>query len=214
MSSVYPIDSEGIWCQMRIDATRGGAALFLDRDGVIVEETDYLCRVEDIAIVPGAAAVIAAANRESIPVIVVTNQAGIGRGYYGWDDFAAVQASIVSALETHGARLDAIYACPHHPTGRGAFFHADHPARKPNPGMIVRAARDLDLNLRGSWLIGDRASDIEAARGAGLAGAMHVMTGVGEMSRVESAALAGTDFEVRFGASIEDAMLLPIFARP
>jgi D-glycero-D-manno-heptose 1,7-bisphosphate phosphatase len=207
----YPIDSDGIWREVRRrDAT--GAALFLDRDGVVVEEAEYLCRVEDIDIVPGAAAAIAAANRRKIPVVLITNQAGIGRGYYGWREFAVVQNALTRALESQGAFLDAVYACPFHPDGKGAFAHPDHPARKPNPGMILRAADDLGLHLDRSWLVGDRTIDIEAARRGGLAGALLVMTGYGEAERSRSAAYAIPTFEVRFGASIARVPTLPIFA--
>lgn len=206
----HPIDSEGVWCQVAADARRGGAALFLDRDGVVVEETEYLCRVEDILLVPAAAAVICAANRRGVPVVLVTNQAGIGHGYYGWSEFSAVQEAILARLKAQGARFDAVYACPHHPTGKGAFCHPDHPARKPNAGMILRAATDLALNLQASWLVGDKSVDIEAAKRGGLAGAMQVMTGYGEAQRAQSAALAAPNFEVRFGRSIADAVTLPI----
>jgi len=211
-TSVYPIDAEGVWCGVHAGATRGGPALFLDRDGVVVEETDYLCRAEDAVLVQGAEAVIAAANRRGIPVVLVTNQSGVGRGYYGWGDFAAVQEAISSQLAVQGgAWLDAVYACPHHPTATGVFCHPDHPARKPNPGMLLRAAAALDLELRKSWLIGDRAVDIEAAKRAGLAGAMLVTTGYGKNDRMKAKTLAAADFEVRFATSIADAPSLPIF---
>jgi D-glycero-D-manno-heptose 1,7-bisphosphate phosphatase len=208
----HPIDLEGVWCEVGVGARRGGPALFLDRDGVVVEETGYLCKVQKIAIVSAAPAVIAAANERDIPVVLVTNQAGIGRGYYGWGHFAAVQTAISSRLEALGARLDAVYACPHHPAGKGAFLHPDHPARKPNPGMILRAAADLALDLHKSWLVGDKAIDIEAAKRGGLAGALLVMTGYGETERLRSAALAAANFEVRFGQSIIEAVSLPILA--
>jgi len=207
-----PIDSEGVWCEVRDGAARGGPALFLDRDGVVVEETEYLCRVEDIAVLPGVAGVIAAANRRGVSVVLVTNQSGIGRGYFGWSEFAAVQHAIASVLEAQGARLDAVYACPHHASGRGVFAVPNHPARKPNPGMLLRAAADLDLDLRQSWMVGDKTIDVEAAKRAGLAGAMHVLTGYGEAERAESAQLAAPDFELRFGRSIADALALPILA--
>lgn len=208
-----PIDSEGVWCEVRDGAARGGPALFLDRDGVVVRETDYLSRVEDVAILPGAADVIAAANKRGVPVVLVTNQSGIGRGYFGWSEFSAVQQAIASALAAQGARLDAVYACPHHESGQGAFAVAHHPARKPNPGMLLRAAADLDLNLGGSWMVGDKTIDIDAARRASLAGAMHVLTGYGEAERAGSAQFAGPDFELRFGRSIADALTLPILTR-
>jgi len=207
-----PIDAEGIWRKVHASAARGGAALFLDRDGVVVQETDYLSRIENLALVPGAAAVIATANRRGVPVVLVTNQSGIGRGYFGWAEFAAVQRAMSSRLESQGARIDAVYACPHHAAGVGEYAVAHHPARKPAPGMLLRAAADLDLNLRQSWLVGDKRSDIEAAKRAGLAGAMHVLTGYGEVERAESAQLAEAGFEIRFGRSIADAVTLPILA--
>jgi D-glycero-D-manno-heptose 1,7-bisphosphate phosphatase len=208
----YPIDSEGIWREVRRDAARGGAALLLDRDGVVVEEVDHLCRVDDVAIIAGAGDIISAANRHRIPVVLVTNQAGIGRGLYSWTEFAAVQDAITGVLDAQGARLDAVYACPHHPQGKGSFLHPDHPARKPNPGMILRAAADLDIDLNSSWLVGDKTIDIEAARRAGLAGAMQVMTGYGTVEWRQSVALAAANFEVMQGNSIADAAILPIFA--
>jgi D-glycero-D-manno-heptose 1,7-bisphosphate phosphatase len=208
----HPIDTEGVWCEVRDHPRRGGAALFLDRDGVVVEEVDYLCRVEDVRLVPGAAGVIVAANRRNTPVVLVTNQAGIGRGLYGWAEFVAVQDAITEALQAQGARIDAVYACPHHPNGKGDFLHPDHPARKPNPGMILRAANDLSLDLPNSWLVGDKTIDVEAARRAGLAGAMQVMTGYGAAEWPRSAALATERFTVRSGRSIADTTTLPIFA--
>ena len=210
--SGYPLDGDGIWCEVRRRARRNGAALFVDRDGVVVKEIDHLCRVEDVAVLPAAAAVISAANRQGIPVVLITNQAGIGRGLYGWADFLAVQNAIIAVLEAQGARFDAVYACPHHPSGKGDFWHPDHPARKPNPGMILRAAADLGLDLKRSWLVGDKTIDVEAAKRAGLAGAMQVMTGYGGAEWPSSVALATAIFEVRQGRSIADAATLPIFA--
>jgi D-glycero-D-manno-heptose 1,7-bisphosphate phosphatase len=206
----HPLNSEGVWCEILAATAHGQPALFLDRDGAIVEETEFLCRVEDIVMISGASAVIAGANKRGIPVVMVTNQAGIGRGYYGWAEFKAVQTAILSALAAAGARIDAVYACPHHPSGQGAFAHPDHPARKPNPGMLLQAAADLALDLRKSWLVGDRATDIEAAKRAGTAGALLVATGYGRTERQLASSLATPTFEVRFGGSIADAMTLPI----
>jgi len=121
--SDHPLNSEGVWCELPTTPAPGRPALFLDRDGVIVEDTKYLCRAEDIIMIPGAAGVIAAANTRGIAVVLVTNQAGIGRGYYGWSEFKAVQQAIVFTLVAEGARLDAVYACPHHPEGRDEFAH-------------------------------------------------------------------------------------------
>ena len=207
------LDSDGIWCEVLPGVHRGGPALFLDRDGVVVEDVGYLSRTEEVALIPGAAEVIAIANARGLTVIIVTNQAGIGRGYYGWRDFAAVQEAILGALAAAGARIDAIFACGHHPAGNPPYAHPNHPARKPNPGMLLRAAEALGLDLGRSWLIGDKAVDIEAARAAGLAGAVHVLTGHGAAQRDEAAALAGRGFAVRLCRSIADApRLIPLLA--
>ena len=206
------IGDDQLWREILPRALRGRPALFLDRDGVVVVETGYLCRREDVALIPGAAEVISVANRSGIAVVLVTNQAGIGRGKFGWAEFAGVQETIASALAAQGARWDAVYACPHHPNANRPFAHPDHPARKPNPGMILRAAADLAIDLPMSWLVGDKASDIEAARRAGLAGALQVATGHGSTQRADAMALATAGFDVRTGRSIEDAMALPILS--
>jgi D-glycero-D-manno-heptose 1,7-bisphosphate phosphatase len=208
----YPLNAEGVWCEVLLRPPPGRPALFLDRDGTIIEETKYLCRVQDIAMIPGAANVVAAANRVGVAVVLVTNQAGIGRGYYGWAEFKRVQQAVVAALAAEGAELNAIYACAHHPEGCGVFSHPDHPARKPHPGMMLQAAADLELDLEKSWLVGDKSIDVEAARRAGIAGAMQVATGHGTTERQSVAQLATPPFEVRFGQSIADAITLPILS--
>jgi D-glycero-D-manno-heptose 1,7-bisphosphate phosphatase len=206
----HPLNSEGVWCQILKRPAPGRPALFLDRDGALVQETGYLHRVEDIHVIPGAAKAIATANQRRIPVIMVTNQSGIGRGYYGWIEFKFVQDAIVASLAAEGATIDAVYACAHHPEGQGLLAHPNHPARKPNPGMLLQAASDLALNLKSSWLVGDKADDIEAAKRAGIAGALQVATGHGDAGRQLAARLASPSFEVRFGQSIADVMTLPI----
>jgi D-glycero-D-manno-heptose 1,7-bisphosphate phosphatase len=210
--AAHPLNAEGVWCEVLTKPAPGRPALFLDRDGTVIEETEYLCRVEDVAMIPGAAGVIAAANKYSVAVVLVTNQAGIGRGYYGWAEFKAVQQAIIAALAAEGARLDAVYACAHHPEGREAFAHRNHPARKPNPGMLLQAASDLALDFKTSWLVGDKATDVEAAKRACIAGAMQIATGHGIAERQCVAGFATPTFEVRFGRSIADAMMLPILS--
>jgi D-glycero-D-manno-heptose 1,7-bisphosphate phosphatase len=209
-SAEHPLNSKGLWCQILRRPALGRPALFLDRDGAVIEDPGYLRRVEDIVVIPGAAQVIAAANQSGVAVVMVTNQSGIGRGYYGWDEFKSVQDAIVASLASEGARIDAVYACAHHPHAEGDLAHPDHPARKPNPGMLLEAASALTLDLKSSWLVGDKANDIEAAKRAGIAGALQVATGHGNAERERAATLAGPAFEVRFGRSIADAMALPI----
>jgi len=209
-SAEHPLDSEGIWCQILRRSTPGRPALFLDRDGVVIEDTGYLHRIDDIVIIPGAAEVIAAANKRHVPVIVVTNQSGIGRGHYGWGEFESIQEVIAASLAAEGATIDAVYACAHHPEAHGSLAHPDHPARKPNPGMLLKAASALALDLKSSWLIGDKADDIEAAKRARIAGALLVETGYGNTQRQRATMLASPAFEVRFGRSIADAKMLSL----
>jgi len=209
----FPLDQEGVWCDVHGQRQVAEPALFLDRDGVLVEETGYLSRIEDIKIIPGGAALVAQANRRGIPVIVVTNQAGIGRGYFGWQQFRTVQDSISASFADENASFDAVFACAHHAQGKDDFAHPNHPARKPNPGMITRAAKALTLDLSNSWLVGDKLIDVQTAKNAGLAGAMLVLTGYGATERDEAEKLKAPGFQVAIGKSIADAVTLPIFRK-
>lgn len=165
---------DGIWQAVRSDYpedTEKRAALFLDRDGVINIDSNYVFRVDDLQIIDGAAEMIAAANRRDIPVVIVTNQSGIGRGYFDWAAFTQFQAALEKALfERTGASIDAAFACAYHRDGVPPYNVDNHPGRKPNPGMILAGAERLSLELEASWLVGDRWGDIEAAIRAGLAG--------------------------------------------
>ncbi len=201
---------DGLWSQLLCDPAkyRGRAALFLDRDGAVVQEVNYLHRAQDVRVIPGAVDVIRRANKAGIPVIVTTNQAGIGRRYYAWEHFAEVQDRLIADLAAGDARIDAVYACPHHADARPPYQHPDHPARKPNPGMMFMARDNLGIVLNGSWIIGDRAIDLRAGRNAGLAGGTHVRTGHGTRSneRETALALASADFQVHTAESILDVL--------
>lgn len=159
-------------------------AVFLDRDGTLNVEVDYLHRVEDVALIPGAAAAVADLNRRGIPVVVVTNQSGIGKGKFTWVQYGAVMGRIDDLLKAEGARIDAAYVAPHHPEGKGPYQHPDHPDRKPNPGMLLRASEEHGVDLSRSWMIGDKRIDLEAGRNAGCRVAL-VRTGYGD--RVDGA---------------------------
>ena len=160
----------------------GRPAVFLDRDGTLNEEVDYLSDPDLLALIPGAAAALARLNAKGIPVVVVTNQSGIGRGKYSWQDFASVMSRMESLLALEHARIDAVYASAHHEKGLGEYAVADHPERKPNPGMLLRAAEEHGLDLTRSWMVGDKDIDLEAGRRAGCRVAL-VRTGYG--SRVD-----------------------------
>jgi D-glycero-D-manno-heptose 1,7-bisphosphate phosphatase len=169
------IDEDGVWVEI-LGQRRAAPALFLDRDGVVVVETHYLHEVEKTELIDGAGETIALANRRGLHVVLVTNQSGVGRGLYGWPEFAAVQDRIKADLAACGAHLDAVCACPHHPEFSEPLGR-DHPDRKPNPGMLLKAAKALDIDLARSWIVGDMHTDMAAGRNGGLAGAVHVQSG-------------------------------------
>jgi len=207
------IGSDGVWVQIvrKFTANSRTPALFLDRDGVIVEDTIDLCRPEDVQLLPGAAQVIATANRLSVPVVIVTNQSGVGRRVFGWQDFIAVQTRMLEILAAEGAFVEAVLACPHHPRAKPPYDHPDHPARKPNAEMLFRAAELLPLDLARSWIVGDRARDIAAGRNAGIEGALYVTPGNDRHPDEQAAALALAEqdrFRVLAGPTIEAALTL------
>jgi len=173
-------------------------AVFLDRDGTLNEEVDYLHRVEEVTLIPGAAAAVARLNALGIPVIVITNQSGIGRGYFGWEDYGAVMARIAEILAPEGAHLDGAYVAPYHEKGLGDYQHPDHPDRKPNPGMLLRAAEEHGLDLARSWMIGDKEIDVEAGHRAGCRSIL-VRTGYGAGGGDTRADRVATDLSEAIG---------------
>jgi D-glycero-D-manno-heptose 1,7-bisphosphate phosphatase len=144
-------------------------ALFLDRDGVINEDCGYCHRIDQWVWVPGIFETIKTANRLNLAVIVVTNQAGIARGYYDEAHFLALSRWMREELARNDAPINAVYYCPYHPEGQPPYDR-NSPLRKPGPGMLLQAARDHDIDLSRSLLIGDQESDIQAGRAAGLSG--------------------------------------------
>jgi D-glycero-D-manno-heptose 1,7-bisphosphate phosphatase len=144
-------------------------ALFLDRDGVLNEDHGYVCRWEDFRWIEGAREAVVAFNRAGWLVIVVTNQSGVGRGYYTEAEMHALHGRMREDLAAAGGHIDAFYFAPHHPDAADdAYRHPDPPDRKPNPGMILRALSEWPIERERSVLVGDKASDIEAAARAGV----------------------------------------------
>jgi len=143
-------------------------ALFLDRDGVINVDHGYVHRQEDTEWIPGIFELVALARGSGYVPVVVTNQAGIARGIYSEERFLDYTRWVHSVFRTHGVSLAATYYCPHHPTaGKGAYMLRCG-CRKPAPGMLLAAASDLGLDLAKSALLGDKDSDLEAGRAAGV----------------------------------------------
>lgn len=149
-------------------APRGAA--FFDRDGVLNRDKGYVHRPQDVEWSPGAADAIAAANAAGLLVVVVTNQSGVARGYYGEAEVETLHAWMRGQLAAAGARVDRFYYCPFHEAAVvEAYRVADHPDRKPNPGMLLRAIEELTIDPARSFLIGDQPSDLAAGAGAGVA---------------------------------------------
>jgi|SRR5580765_2648084 len=143
-------------------------ALFLDRDGVVNEEIGYLHKKEDVRWVPGIFSLCRTAVGLGYRLVVVTNQAGIARGFYTEADFDLLMEWMRGELRAEGVELDRVYYCPFHPEHGVGEYRREHEDRKPGTGMLVRAARELGVTLNESVMVGDRWSDIEAANRAGL----------------------------------------------
>lgn len=150
--------------------------VLLDRDGTIIVDHGYVGSVDRVEFIPGAAEAIAAFNRAGVPVAVVTNQAGVARGFYGLDDVVAVHRFIAARLAEHGAHIDLFVYCPYHPDGVVEGFARTSEDRKPGPGMAKAAAAALNLNLAASWVVGDRPEDVGLAQAVG-ASAVYLGTG-------------------------------------
>ncbi|MDD9269508.1 HAD family hydrolase [Paenibacillus sp. GCM10023248] len=143
-------------------------ALLLDRDGVINIDKSYVYKVEDFEFNEGIFENLLRFQRAGFLLIIVTNQAGIGRGYYTEKDFWELTAWMVKQFEAHGIRMAKVYFCPYHPVHGIGEYKQDAFCRKPNPGMILQAMREFQLDLASSVLIGDKESDIEAGLRAGI----------------------------------------------
>jgi D-glycero-D-manno-heptose 1,7-bisphosphate phosphatase len=143
-------------------------ALFLDRDGVINEDRPYVHRIEDFHFIDGIFELCRAAIEAGMMIIVVTNQAGIGRGFYTEQQFHVLTDWMTARFADQGVKIDQVYFCPHHPVHGIGDYKRDCGCRKPNPGMILRARDDHGICLRNSILIGDKEWDIVAANAAGV----------------------------------------------
>lgn len=153
-------------------------AVFVDRDGTINVDVDFLSSPGQLRLIPRSAAAIRELNELGIPVIVITNQSGIARGLFTEEDLQRVHAELDRMLENEGASVTAYFYCPHHPSEGIERYVTDCECRKPKPGMLIAAQKKFGFDLTRSYLIGDKCVDMTAARSAG-ASAVQVATGYG-----------------------------------
>lgn len=149
----------------------GAPAAFLDRDGVLIEDSGYPHRPEDLKLIPGAAAAVRRMNQAGYRTVIVTNQSGVARGLFSEEQMDVFNTLLVERLAEDGAVIDAVYSAPFHPEAADARYrHPDHPDRKPNPGMLLRAIADHALDPTQSFIIGDQTRDLQAGERAGVRG--------------------------------------------
>ena len=153
---------------------------FLDRDGVIIEDANYLSSPEQVVLCPGTPEAFRLIKNAGYEIVVVSNQSGIARGYFTYDDLAKVEKHIEKVLEDAGAPLPAgWYYCPHHKKGSVAEYAVDCDCRKPKPGLLLAAKKELDIDCEESFIIGDKVSDLESGFAAGCKAGVLVLTGHG-----------------------------------
>lgn len=157
-------------------STPARPAVFLDRDGTVIEDVPYLSDPAGVRLLPGAADALAQLKAAGFACVLVTNQSGVGRGYFPEEKVPPVHAELARRLADAGAGLDAVYYCPVAPATDDPTV-VDHDDRKPGPGMLLRAARELGLDLAASWMVGDRVSDVLAGVNAGCRGSVLLRPG-------------------------------------
>ncbi len=154
-------------------------AVFLDRDGTINEDVNFLSSPEQLILIDGSAEAIREINELGLKVIVFTNQSGIARGYFTEDDLHKIHKRLDELLALQGAKIDAYYYCPHHPTEGNWEYKVECECRKPKDGMLQQAAREEGIDLKKSFVVGDRCVDVQAGKTAG-ATTILVLTGYGQ----------------------------------
>ncbi len=157
-------------------------AVFFDRDGTLNRDVGYVTHLDLYELLPRAAAAVRRVNEAGLLAILITNQAGVARGYFPESMIEKVHGKLCETLASEGARLDAVYYCPHVPNGDDPAYSIDCRMRKPHPGMILQAAEEHDVDLAGSVMLGDKYSDLEAGWRAGCQSGL-VLTGYGRGER-------------------------------
>jgi D-glycero-D-manno-heptose 1,7-bisphosphate phosphatase len=160
------------------DKSQTRTAVFIDRDGTLNEDIGYVSRPEELVLYPWAAEAVRLMNAAELLAVVITNQSGIARGLYNEKTLAAIHSRMIEELARQGAQIDAVYYCPHHPEIGSRRYRLHCNCRKPQPGLLKSAAREHNIDLTRSFVIGDKASDIKLAENTGARAAL-VLTGYG-----------------------------------
>ena len=195
----HVIDGIGLWSEvLSLDNhLLGQPALFLDRDGTIVEEEEYLHEPKKVKLRANIVSLIKSCNLINIPVIEITNQSGIGKGYYDWNSFIKTEKQIRKILLSGEAKINMLCACAYHHAAKDKYKVADHSWRKPNPGMLLEAQKIFKIDMSKSWIIGDSLSDIQAGIKAGIKGGIYLNA---EDKKFKSS----NDFKLKYKNNLED----------
>ncbi|HEY3884748.1 MAG TPA: HAD family hydrolase [Vicinamibacterales bacterium] len=174
--------------------------MFIDRDGTLIEETGYLSRLDRLVVFPYAVDAVRLLNRGGFAVVIVTNQAGVAKGLFDEAFVAQVHGTIDERLRTGGAVVDGFFYCPHHPEAILEHLRVECDCRKPRPGLMTRAARELNLDLARSFVVGDRLKDVQAGQAVG-ARTILVRTGDGAAESTLAATTADATVDTLIGAA-------------
>ena len=199
------INKQNIWVE-KLSKTnfKDSPCLFLDRDGVLINWKDYSMKTKDAKLINGCDKIIKECNKKKIPVILITNQGGIGLGIHTWNDFIKIQKIIINKLLKKGAQIDGVIACPHHPLAKGNYKHKNHPCRKPNGGMFLIAKKLFKIDLQKSWMVGDKINDLIAANSKNLKKGFLVLTGYGKEEKEKIKLLPKNFFSIKILFSLKN----------
>mgnify|MGYP000005785671 FL=1 len=203
------INKQNIWAEKLTKKNfLNTPCLFLDRDGVLIDWKNSLMKINEAKIIKGCEKIIKECNKKEIPVILITNQGGVGLGLHTWKDFFLTQKKLLNLLLKKNAKIDGVIACAHHPYAKGRFQHQNHPCRKPNGGMFLIAKKLFNLDLENSWMIGDKINDLKAAFSKGLKGGFLVMTGYGKEEEEKLNQVPRKNFIVKIASSINKVKII------
>ena len=199
------INKQNIWVEkLSKKSYENSPCLFLDRDGVLIDWINYSMKARDVKLITGCDKIIKECNKKEIPVILITNQGGVGLGLHTWNDFIKIQNKIINKLLKKGAQIDGVIACAHHPLAKGNYKHKSHPCRKPNGGMFLLAKKLFKIDLEKSWMVGDKINDLIAANSKGLKKGFLVLTGYGKEEKEKINLLPKNFFTVKILSSLKN----------